>query len=897
MKTERYHKVIIALALVICIAAVLSTERLEIITDAKQMLPQSNPYVQSFNRISEDFSSATLLLSVEGEERLEMIEAARFLADSIRKDPEAADMIEAVNLHLDKDFLYSWAMLIQNTEEREKTLKLLSEYTLTGFLRAFNDNLEDTYSGDEAEDEIDTSWEERELSTFFSSVARAVQGVEQSLEQPGTLSPEQSAEAFADLMLIGDSWNFDPRGEMLLFSVVPSFQIDDIDATVALMERIVEHISASEAQWPHLRFSYAGDVPQNYDEQIALGSDALIPSLVALLLITLLFLFSFRNIRTVMMALFALFVGILSTVLLVSWTIGSLNMLTSFFAVLLIGLGIDFGIHFVTSLDHFRSKGMGKAEAVASTYRSVGLSITLGALTTALAFFSLLLTESLAMKEFGFVAGCGVLLTLVSELLLLPALVFLFPQAREERRRLPLIGFGRLASLADLMQGKSRWCVITLAALLSALAVGQFQNVEFQYDMNELGPQKSVSVQSQRRIQKQFGLSPLPVMLSVDSLEEARRITEEVKELSSVAAVSSPADLIPPLSQQREALAEIEQVRIAPRTVETLNQGDLEDLLYEIQRLEWNMIEIGDLSVTAMGQGNMVQKQRDRIVREILGAEVGAPGMEVFQGLIETIKREQSLDGLNRFQSAFGDAIQKRARRLLSARRPMTLSDIPEELRSDMVSDDGKHFLIGVSPDESTATKAGLFAFRRAMDEIDPGFTGTVPIFVEWTRSISREIVSTTVSIAIIFIMLMLISFRSIAYTLIGSFSLLASALLMFGLFPLLGIQFNVTNIMVMPLIFGLGIAFQIHIIKRFIQEGSLSSALHHSGKGVLLSGLTTLIGFGSLALVGAMKAAQQLGLMLFVGIGINLLISFTLLPALLACIQNHKTTQKGVKR
>ena len=169
------------------------------------------------------------------------------------------------------------------------------------------------------------------------------------------------------------------------------------------------------------------------------------------------------------------------------------------------------------------------------------------------------------------------------------------------------------------------------------------------------------------------------------------------------------------------------------------------------------------------------------------------------------------------------------------------------------------------------------------MEEIDPGFTGTIPIFVEWTKSITSEVGRATVLIAAVFFILMLITFRNLLYTLIASISLAAAAIIMFALFPLIGIQFNAMNLMIMPLIFGLGIAFQIHIIHRFLQVGSLEEAIRLSGKGVLLSGLTTMIGFGSLGLVGAMKAAQQLGVMLFIGIGINLLITFTLLPALLS--------------
>jgi len=882
---QRRYRIILLTALAVFTAGIVCAGRISIVTDAKEMLPQSNPYVQSFNQITEVFTSATMLITIEGSERKEMIEAARELGQVIEQDQQLSEYVQAVQLQTDREFLYTWALMMQDNDDLEKSLRLLDDFTLAGFLTSFNDNLEDTYAGDDAEDEINSSREEREAAGFLSNMEQAADTMRKSLENPNRYPIEAAASDVADLFLIGDTWWFDREGSMLIFSLIPNFQIDDIDSTMACMGRIRTLLDEAQRKRPSLVYGYAGDVAQNYDEQIALGSDSVIPSIIALLVILFLFLFSFEKTRLVLMALAALIIGIVATLLVVSLTIGSLNILTSFFTVLLIGLGIDFGIHIITNLDRYRSDGLQPAQAITATYRNVAKAIILGAVTTAVAFYSLILTDSIAIRQFGVVAGTGVLITLLSELFVLPSLVLMFPARRYGQRKLPLFRYSSMGKIGSNMEGRWRWAVIILSVGTLTLLAPHISQLEFIYDMGEVGPQESVSVRTQQKIEEKFGLSPLPVMTSARSLEETRRLTEEVKEVPMVAAVGSVSELIRESEVQTANLRLITEARDAyqPVLAAALDGNQRETLSYEIQRLEWNMIELGDLAVAALGEGNMVQQQRDAMIHEVIGADTGAKGRETFQNLIESIANLTDHSRLDHFQSAFSAEMHRRARTLLSPARIMTIRDIPESMRADLVSGDGKSFLITVSPDREVSEKVGLFRFRSAMEEVDPGFTGTIPIFVEFTASIASEVGRATLYIAAAFFLLMLITFRSLKYTLISAATLSSAILMMFGLFPLMGIKFNATNVMILPLIFGLGIAFQIHIIHRYLQEGDIGTAVLHSGKGVLLSALTTMIGFGSLGLAGSMEAARQLGIMLFVGIGLCLIITFTLLPALLS--------------
>jgi predicted RND superfamily exporter protein len=108
----------------------------------------------------------------------------------------------------------------------------------------------------------------------------------------------------------------------------------------------------------------------------------------------------------------------------------------------------------------------------------------------------------------------------------------------------------------------------------------------------------------------------------------------------------------------------------------------------------------------------------------------------------------------------------------------------------------------------------------------------------------------------------------------------------MLGIYPLFGLKLNMVNVIVIPLIIGMGIDFGIHIAHRYKTEGNIGTTYRYTGKGVFLSALTTMIGFGSLGLVGSFPAIASLGSILFFGITACLITTLVILPALLSFIK-----------
>ncbi|WP_319476818.1 MMPL family transporter [Marispirochaeta aestuarii] len=875
---------IIGVSAVLLLFSLFFSQRILIRTQLKDLLPESNQRVTSYNRISELFSTSSIILSFEGDSRAEILRAARDARDYIEQDPGISPFIEVIQLELPGDFIERWGLYMQKADDIRRSRDMFSRLNLLPFIEALNDNLEASYTGDSAEEEILTNQDEWEMVGMMSNMERALLLLRDYLENPDTGIPAKRAEELAAVLAIGDTYTFDPEGTMLLMTLVPSFSISDYDRLLGMMPEFRRVFGEITRRHPGVRIAYTGDLTREFDEQAALSFDLLVPGLIALLLILILFVFSFQQIRAVLLALISLVVGILLNVGIIGITLRELNILTTSFAVILIGLGIDFAIHVISNFTDYRGRGTDEEDAMAETFRKTGGSILIGGFTTAIAFFMLMFSDSRAISQFGFIAGCGILTCLASTLILLPALLLVFGAKQKRTNRKYIIDYRFLGSLGGFCR-KRRIPVLAASIIITALLAVSAAGNRIEYNIENLTVTDSPSSITEDRIRENFNLSPQASMTTAASIEEARDLSDALKQEFLVARVSSVSDFIPSPGESQERLRELSLFRQDPpsyRKEYLYDNEKLEDLVYEIQRLEWNMIEIGDLSVANLGEENMILKKRNSMIREIFGAEVGRPGREVFQKLINTLEADQdrSMRLLESLDTHFAPAMLKLLQPMMQTVRPMEIRDIPESYSRELISSDGKQFLISIQPTEAVAGEAEFMNFDRRMAEINPAITGTVQMAIDWTREMVTESRSASVYVFAAILLLLLLTFRKLLPTLISALFLLISLVIMFGLFPILGIRLNLMSVLALPMIIGMGIDYAVHIIHRYMMEGDIGTTMTWSGKAVLLSGVTTGFGFGSLALFGSMAAVSSFGEALFIGVMVCLVLTLTFLPA-----------------
>jgi predicted RND superfamily exporter protein len=884
----RRHKLIAVVALGLFLLSIVAASTIQVKTQVKDLLPEDSPQVKAFDEVNDLFHGGTVvMITIEGSDRQQMIDCAESYAQAVQANPRLMSYVHTIDLKLDREFVTDWGLLLQEVEDLEQTRDTFSALNLLPFLTSLNDSFEKTYTGEEAEEELSSSQQEKEAVAMLNQLERFFLMLRQYLERPEELPLEDQGRNLAESFVYGDLYGFSPDNSMLMFTISPNFNAIEIEKCVAMTEEIRAVQRTVQQRFPDLLIGYTGDVPMQADEQQAMGFDMLVPALVALGLILLLFLFSFNQIRSILFILITLLFGIVFNYGLLGVTIREITMLTSIMSVLLIGLGVDYGIQVATNFTTFRNDGYPPCEALRNTFIRAGMGIVLAAVTTAVAFFVLAGTGSKAFGQFGFVMGTGILMCLLAMIFILPSLLYWFGKKEVSGSRIPNINYNFLADLGRVVNQR-HWATLGVAAVLTAgLLLSALYLNRMETDFMKLEPQSMPSLVQYEKVMDKYDMTPFPSMVVADSLEEARELTEALEHESMVAEVRSLASFIPSDQEQEDRLAEIEKIRTLPiRYRQTdYSQADLDAFAYEVQRLEWNVIEIGDLSVAGLGEDNKIMEKRNRMIREIFGAEVGKPGDEVFQRLIQLIETNPALytRRLSALDARFAREMDRIVETMAAVDRKIEVHDLPASVRQGLIDESGTRMLVLAYPAPGLLNDLdSMERFGAALEKISPRITGSTQFGIAWLEEISVASKRAALLIFAAVLGFVALSFRSFRYTLFAVVPLVVGMIWMLGLYPLLGFRLNPINIAVIPLVIGMGIDFGIHLAHRYKVEGEIKTVYRYTGKGVLLSALTTMIGFGSLGLIGSFGSISSMGIILFIGLAACLIAALVVLPALL---------------
>jgi len=698
----RYYKLIPVLGAVLIVLSLVSASQIRMKTQIKDLLPEDNPMIASYDEISEEFDGGeSIFFVVKGPDKEAMAAGARAFVRELEERPEAMQYVTAINLEVDADFVKDWGLLLQEREDLERTLPMLRETNLLPLIRGLNDNFEATYSSDSAEEELSNTKQENETVALYQQMEAFFTRLQSYLESPVQESLNEQGRTLAELFLIGDRLNYAWDNSMLVFTVQPNISSVDFDELTQLMEEVREAKRVVEARMPGVVIDYTGNIPIQADEQLAMGLDLLVPALVALVVILVLFVFSFEQIRSIVMTLLALLIGIIFNYGLVGATFREINMMTSFMSTLLIGLGIDYGIQILTTFNAMRSIGHEPENAIKLTFRKAGMGTMLAAFTTAIAFVVMALTGSKAFSQFGLTAATGIVLCFLSMVTILPSLLLLFGKKDMGKVRLPKIDYGFLGDGARWI-GNHRGAVFTGGLIVTALLGWAAFGMRVEYNFMNLEPQEMPSVVTYNEMTEELGLTPSQSMVIADSVEEAHELTEKLEEEPLVADVTSVAYFIPREADVQGRLETIREARDEVGLTSSIEYrgAELEELLYEIQRVEWNLIEIADLSVAGLGEENKILRKRNAMIREIFGAEVGQPGDEVIQNVITLIESDPELYGrrLDALDARFAPAVSAIARRMVAVDRRVTVDDLPRNYRDAFFSGNGERNLVTAYP-------------------------------------------------------------------------------------------------------------------------------------------------------------------------------------------------------
>jgi hopanoid biosynthesis associated RND transporter like protein HpnN len=630
-----------------------------------------------------------------------------------------------------------------------------------------------------------------------------------------------------------------------------------------------------------------------YEEMATSQRDITLATVVSIVLTVILLLFAFRGVLNALAAMTALLAAIALSFGMATLVVGHLNILSMVFAVMLIGIGIEYGIQIVLRYQEELAKGRQRLDCIRTALNRNVWAITMAAATVAAAFLTFVFTDFKGISELGIIAAIGVGVCVLVTFTVLPAMLVLRVKLGKRNRRITVQGTapasrGPLSSplkrsLKRVLFDHPR-TVLVMTVLLCLASLYPLVQVAFDYNLMNLQAKGLESVAYAYKLMKSSENSGYFAVATARTQEEAAARTKALEALPTVDHVVSIASFVP--EDQDRKLAELAAMRAA--------LADVRPKPYEED------LRVMELPTVFENFRATVERFRQRLERENLAEARKVAGfLQILDRFFAGLEKEKDRNALGMLRGFQGDLLAglpatiETLKQSLDASR-VTPSDIPEELRERFVGKTGK-YLLQIAPKREIFDLAPLKAFLDDVRRIEPNATGE-PVMVFESMTIMRDSYRGAFLYALLAIVLiLLVTFRSIRYTLIGLVPLIVGVLFMVSGMWLFGISFNSANIIVMPLVLGIAVDSGIYIINRFRREGEsgYEVVISSTGRGVFYNTLTIMISFGAL-MVAHHQGVFSIGAIMSLGMVACQIAFIVTLPAVLALFGEQR--ESGVR-
>jgi uncharacterized protein len=597
-----------------------------------------------------------------------------------------------------------------------------------------------------------------------------------------------------------------------------------------------------------LRLGLTGGAVLDTEELASAGTGALLAGCLSTVAVAVLLVWGLRSLRLSLATLLALAVGLVLTAGFATLAIGRLNLISVTFAVLFVGLGVDFGIHVVLRFQEALGGGDRKYAALRSAVAGVAGPLSLSALCAALGFLSFVPTDYRGLAELGVISAAGMAIAWAVSLTLLPALLAML------RAQLRPTGRGRGGT-----QGPGRpGLVIAAAALAGAASLLALPALTFDFNPLHLKDPKSESVRIFNALAADPETSPHVIDVLAPTLEQADALAARLNARPEVGEALTLTSFVPETQDAKLELIDSLAFYLGPTLVAADPASPLSE---EARRAAFAGLRAALENAAAAGPG-----------AARLAQALQAFGPEPSDGALAEL--EARLTGML-------PELLERLRQALDA-GPVTLADLPAGLRDEWVNERGQARVL-VRPAAPITDNAGLEAFARAVLEAAPDATGTPIVILEGGREVVSAFREASIlALAVITILLVIVLHR--VRDLFFVLAPLALAVLFTAATAVLfGLELNFANVIVVPLLLGLGVSGAVHVVMRWREEHRPRDlAATSTPRAVLFSALTTVASFGSLAISDHLGLASM-GLLLTIAIFWSLVCNLLILPSMLA--------------
>ena len=648
--------------------------------------------------------------------------------------------------------------------------------------------------------------------------------------------------------------------------------LNRIAATLSwLRQRIGEIIGESPVLYAD--WGITGIPAIESDETTQAIRDSTTASLLAIALITLVMFLAFRGLAVPLLAALSLLIGMAWSFGWLILSVGHLQLLSVVFSVILLGLGIDFALLFVSRLELVQGEHPDLPSATARVYRRMGPGMVTGAVTTAAAFAATALTDFKGMAEMGTIAAGGIVLCLIAVLSAFPALLALTGKWKSIIRHRPggeeaHFANGRL----DFVDARPVATLAT-AGIVAVVLIALAFRVGYDPNIMHLQSAGVESVKWEHRIVEEDARSVWSAVVLAEP-QETPDAVDRLREAEGVSGIGGMGMLFPPDLDEREQ--RIAELRDRPREPRTASAG-LGTVLTQLATVRVGLsLRSGDASAQVRG--------RLEAIGDGLARSMSAPQQMTPQ------EQQQAWAALDAAFVEARDTLGSWLDRALSP-GPPSADDLPPFLEAMWIGRNGM-WLLQVHPSADPDQRSILAPERLGpfVDSVKSALSGTgidvigAPVQIyESSLIIQKEYAKAAIFAVIAILALLMLDFRRPLDALCAMAPVTVGFIGAFGIMGLIGVPLNFANIIILPIIFGIGVNAGVQMIHRWRQEpnGLPKGLSGGTGRGITLTMVTTMIGFGCL-LLAEHRGIRSLGFVMVIGLSVTLAACYTVLPAVL---------------
>ncbi|KIG13449.1 hypothetical protein DB30_08076 [Enhygromyxa salina] len=845
----RHHRVVLVLGLALTLVSGWLASRLKIDSDLRALLPRDHAVVEAIEHVEANFGAVgSINVVIQGGAAADRHALADALAEQLADEP----MLREVDHRLASNFFIEHALYYLEGPEMDTLVERVEAWQHYQFCSAAPDVCIEPPDPDAP----------AALQAFIDTKREAV---------------EQRA-GFRDY--------YEREGiDALVLFLRPSQSSADLDYAVEVSDRMLERVSQVFAQpgpWhaTEVRFNLVGPYVNKAAERKIIGRDMVRSGAVALLGVMVVLYLLFRSWRAIGTLLVPLACGVTWSLGATQLAIGHLNSITSLISSVVMGIGIDAGIHILARARRER-EDYSSEQTIRRAFRAVIAPLLVASCTTASAFVVMATSEFPAFGEFGVIAGFGVGLCLLAMLTVYPALLAWV--GVKPPKRMPPDGVGG-ATRALLARPGLIFAAIVLLTVASFRGISHMRSDGFERNTRSLQSDQTRDATEADvfLISEIFGRNVHASVLSVPTYAELERVYERAIDHHArrveagdtrVAELVAAPSLMPPKhidQQARRARINAMTEDWSPRVWAQLRGEDPDEL--DAGSDDWD----DDFEPAE-------NDEDDENAEDAENAENadGDPDEELAPA--QPAANQTGLDPKD------GATLQ----RMLEA-QPFGPEDLPPEAIGKLRGDDGSWGLFAYPNYDA----ADIITSVEFMDEVQAyadgtgTFAGEPTVYATIFTTLEEEwpvVLGMALSIIVAFVFWQV---RSFGQTLITIAPLALALWWTFGILGAFDLKLTLFSVPILPAIMGIGVDNGVYLTAAIRREPSTNTGLHRSvdetGRAILAATMTTAMGFGAF-LVADSGGLRTIGELAVVGILSTAVASLLAVPTIAALVQRRR--------